>query len=58
MSGKSPARVVPEVWPCCRHCIDGDGMLPCYNIHDEPCGDCAWTDTEIREWRKRLEASA
>lgn len=46
---------VSEPWPCCKHCIDGDGMLPCHQLHDEPCGDCGWSDAEIAEWRASLE---
>ena len=46
------------LWPCCAHCIDGDGMLPCGEVHDEPCGtgDCGLvTDAELAEWRKGLQ---
>jgi hypothetical protein len=45
-------------WPCCQHCIDGDGMLPCGQVHDEPCGtgDCGLvTDAELARWRKGLQ---
>jgi hypothetical protein len=45
------------VFPCCRHCDDGDGMLPCGEVHDEPCGtgDCGLvTDAELARWRKGL----
>lgn len=43
-----------SLWPCCRHCIDGDGMLPCGEVHDEPCGGCSWGDAELARWRKGL----
>lgn len=46
-----------SLWPCCSHCIDGDGMLPCGQFHDEPCaeGECGLvTDAEIAEWREGL----
>ena len=46
-----------SLWPCCQHCIDGDGMLPCGQVHDEACGtgDCGLvTDAELAEWRKGL----
>jgi hypothetical protein len=45
------------LFPCCRHCTDGDGMLPCGDFHDEACGtgDCGLvTVAELAEWRKGL----
>jgi hypothetical protein len=47
-----------KIFPCCRHCIDGDGMRPCGEVHDEPCGtgDCGLvTDAELTRWRKGLQ---
>jgi hypothetical protein len=56
-----PGAVTPgqaaEVFPCCQHCADGDGMLPCGEVHGEPCGtgDCGLvTDAELARWRKGL----
>lgn len=46
------------VFPCCQHCTDGDGMCPCGEVHDEPCGtgDCGLvTDAELARWRKGLQ---
>ena len=53
-----PALRREVLFPCCRHCIDGDGMLPCGEFHPEPCGtgDCGLvTDAELAEWRKGLQ---
>jgi hypothetical protein len=54
--GQAPGR--EALFPCCRHCDDGDGMLPCGEFHDEACGtgDCGLvTDAELAEWRKGLQ---
>jgi len=57
VNAATPAQA-DEIFPCCQHCIDGDGMLPCVEVHDEPCGtgDCGLvTDTELARWRKGLQ---